>query len=285
MTYGPIGDLEIGQQFRSRADMHDRGLHRHTQAGIAGYGNAPGAAESIVLSGGYKDDLISQDSRIIRYTGMGGQDTSGNQIKDQVLDRGNKALTTNLEEGIPIRVFRRIGPKGSPYEYLGLYRVDQFDFKPSEDGPNIFSFHLVKIDLFTTSDLSEGTHSPGRKEHTTQRIIRSTQVAIQVKRLHKYQCQICGTTLETPSGPYAEAAHIKPLGAPSSGPDVPDNVLCLCANCHVLFDKHAFTIDENLRSTHLLTKIETHPKHPISSEYLEFHRGEFQKKQRIHTTS
>lgn len=51
------------------------------------------------------------------------------------------------------------------------------------------------------------------------------------------------TRLETAARPYAEAAHIMPLGIPHNGPDKLENLLCLCPNCHVLFDGHALTVD------------------------------------------
>jgi hypothetical protein len=47
-------------------------------------------------------------------------------------------------------------------------------------------------------------------------------------RLYDFTCQICGTRLATPAGAYAEICHIKPLGRPHNGPDVPENILCLC---------------------------------------------------------
>ncbi|MFB0628196.1 HNH endonuclease [Streptomyces sp. AB3(2024)] len=35
---------------------------------------------------------------------------------------------------------------------------------------------------------------------------------------------------------YAEAAHIRSLGSSRGGADTIGNLLCLCANCHVLMD-------------------------------------------------
>ena len=60
-------------------------MHREIQAGIAGY--ADGApAESIVLSGGYPDDIDQGD--VIVYTGQSGQvQASGRQFKNQIATR------------------------------------------------------------------------------------------------------------------------------------------------------------------------------------------------------
>jgi hypothetical protein len=57
---------------------------------------------------------------------------------------------------------------------------------------------------------------------------------------------MCGTRLEGLAGPYAEAAHIRPLGAPHHGPDTPENILCLCPNHHVLLDHGGVGIGEDL---------------------------------------
>jgi putative restriction endonuclease len=68
-----------------------------------------------------------------------------------------------------------------------------------------------------------------------------------VKALHKYTCQMCGLRLVLPGGVvYAEGAHIHPLGAPHNGPDVKENVLCLCPNDQVKFDRGAIYLTDKL---------------------------------------
>ncbi|MGW2376874.1 HNH endonuclease [Kitasatospora sp. NPDC001683] len=52
--------------------------------------------------------------------------------------------------------------------------------------------------------------------------------------------------LESPTGAYAEAADIVPLGAPHRGPDIVGDALCLCANHHVLFDFGMLMINDDL---------------------------------------
>jgi hypothetical protein len=65
---------------------------------------------------------------------------------------------------------------------------------------------------------SEAASEAPRLETTVLRIVRDTEQARRIKELYDYKCQICGTRLEGLAGPYAEAAHIKPLGAPHRGP-------------------------------------------------------------------
>lgn len=125
----------------------------------------------------------------------------------------------------------------------------------------------------------DGNQAPTRVEVTTQRIVRSTAVAEYVKRIHDSTCQICGTRLATPTGAYAEAAHIQPLGRPHEGPDVPSNVLCLCPNHHALFDLGMLRITDDLvvseqDSGTPIGRLAEHPEHQIERRYLEYHRAQ-----------
>lgn len=65
-----------------------------------------------------------------------------------------------------------------------------------------------------------------------------------VEQLHGGRCQFCGIVLETAAGWGAEGAHIRALGKPHNGPDTVGNVLRLCPNGHVLFDKGAVSVDD-----------------------------------------
>ena len=92
---GDIPGILPGTFFRDRQELHDKKLHRGLMRGIASHGS------SIVLSGGYVDDEDLGD--VIIYTGEGGRDPiTGQQIADQQLLSGNKALAENHLNGIPI---------------------------------------------------------------------------------------------------------------------------------------------------------------------------------------
>jgi putative restriction endonuclease len=110
-----------------------------------------------------------------------------------------------------------------------------------------------------------------------QRIVRSTEVAQFVKAIHAHGCQICGTLLLTAAGPYAEAAHIRPLGRPHDGADLAENVLCLCPNCHVRYDSGAMCVmaDWTVWDTVAERRVgilRRDPEHPISPTHLAYHR-------------
>jgi putative restriction endonuclease len=274
---GEVPGVPVGSTFADRRALHDRGVHRGLMKGIAKAGS------SIVLSGGYVDDEDVGDSVI--YTGEGGRDpNTGAQIGDQELSRGNLALVRNYEEGLPVRVVRghnHPSPFAPPsgYRYDGLFRIDRFWCDHGKDGFNIFRFRLERIRDDSVEKPSEESsagdeHKPARRESIVSRVIRNTRIGREVKLLYDNRCQVCQTQVMTPAGPYAECCHIRPLGAPHNGPDTPENVLCLCPNCHVAFDSFGFTISDDLTTSHRPTKrLTVSPKHDLSAAYLRYHRS------------
>lgn len=114
-----------------------------------------------------------------------------------------------------------------------------------------------------------------RRSSTSNQIVRDKDLADKIKKLYKYKCQVCGTALETSAGPYAEAAHIKPLGSPHNGPDKSGNMLCLCPNHHVLFDNGGFVIKNDLTLLGIPGKLNVHKKHKIDLRYIKYHRKHY----------
>ncbi len=131
----------------------------------------------------------------------------------------------------------------------------------------------IFTDLVTTGS-AEGEPSR-RREVTSFRIIRDTTMAERVKRIYDYRCQVCGVRLETSEGPYAEGAHVRPLGSPHDGPDHEDNLLCLCPNHHILFDRGGFTIAEDLSLIGIEGKLHTVEGRSPCSTHLAYHRGRY----------
>lgn len=245
MAIGEVSGVAVGQWFADRAAVHQARVHRPLQAGICKDEDGP-AAESIVLSGGFPDDEEHEDW--IVYTGQGGLNRETNrQEGDQELLRGNRALKVSQEQGLPVRVVRRCpDPARGGYEYIGLWRVEQAWFAPSNHGPGkVWRFKLVPLEKQVIQQPPATPGQPRRAEVRTSRVIRDTDVARWVKEQYDYTCQVCRTRLETPGGAYAEGAHIRPLGRPHDGPDEPQNILCLCPNCHVVFDAGGFVIAED----------------------------------------
>jgi len=274
--FGHVSGVKPGDTFPNRKALAAAGVHPPLQAGISG--NAAEGADSIVVSGGYEDDEDLGD--VIVYTGQGGQDpVTRKQVNDQELTRGNLALARSRSLGRPVRVTRGAN-HASPYSprtgfrYDGLFRVEDAWTESGKSGYLVWRFRLMKLEEL--SDASHGSRKPaGRMNASVSRIIRDTEVSQRVKQIHDYRCQICGQRIETPDGPYAEGAHIRPLGRPHDGPDSLDNILCLCPNHHVMFDHGAFTIADDLTLVGIDGSLRVHKLHRISADSIRYHREHY----------
>ncbi len=258
-------------------------MHRPLIAGISG--SEKEGADSIVLSGAYEDD--ENLGHEIVYTGHGGRDSeSGKQVAHQRLTKGSLALAHSSINGLPVRVIRGANldspyaPR-SGYRYDGLYLVDDYWHAEGKSGFRVWRYRLVKLPSILTrtdmvSEAPAAYSTTQRREVTVLRLVRDTAQARQLKALYDYRCQICGTRLEGLAGPYAEAAHIRPLGAPHNGPDTQDNILCLCPNHHVLFNHGGVAVADDLSLLGEEGCLTVHLEHQINKEYLRYHREHYQ---------
>ncbi|GAA3970136.1 YDG/SRA domain-containing protein [Hymenobacter antarcticus] len=283
-AFGHVGTARPGDLFESRLELSLHRQHRPRQAGICA--TQKEGAESIVLSDKYEDDKVHED--FILYTGHGGRNQeTGKQVTDQTLTDSNLGLARSEATGLPVRVYRKVRiPSGTTaFRYEGLFRVAGHQLAVGKSGFKVFRFRLelvvaaksaVPVSYATPSLFDETAPTVAeaalRYEATTSRLIRDTAVTRQVKALYKYHCQVCDTRLEAPAGFYAEAAHIKPLGAPHNGPDILPNVLCLCPNHHVLFDLGTFAIADDYTLIGLPGKLHLKPQHQVAIEFLTYQR-------------
>uniref|UniRef100_A0A673J7U6 E3 ubiquitin-protein ligase UHRF n=1 Tax=Sinocyclocheilus rhinocerous TaxID=307959 RepID=A0A673J7U6_9TELE len=152
-----------------RLIVSESGIHRPHVAGIHGRSND--GAYSLVLAGGYEDDV--DDGNEFTYTGSGGRDLSGNkrtaeQSCDQKLTNMNRALalncnaTVNEKEGAeakdwkagkPVRVVRSSkGRKHSKYSpedgnrYDGIYKVVKYWPEKGKSGFLVWRYLLKRND-------------------------------------------------------------------------------------------------------------------------------------------
>ena len=129
-----------------------------------------------------------------------------------------------------------------------------------------------------TDDPARATGPAPRRDTSRSVIVRDAALARKVKALEGDRCQVCDTTLRHLNRPYSQAAHIRGLGSPHHGPDELPNLLCLCANCHVLFDGLEIYVDpdglvrgtRDGRAPHPLRHA---PAHPIDEAHLAYHRN------------
>ncbi|MEU7004743.1 YDG/SRA domain-containing protein [Nonomuraea sp. NPDC046570] len=282
--YGPIEGIRSGTIFDSRRALHNAGVHRPLQAGICGTAER-GGAESIVVSGGYKDDEDYGD--VIIYTGHGGRDpNTGVQVMDQSADdSGNAALIKSIMTGLPVRVIRGSGgnERFSPptgYSYDGLFTVADYWTKRGVDGPTVIQFRLEQIDdgspKKTTAHHLSRKLPPGRREEIAPGVYADRLLATELKQVYNHACQVCGTVLEVPGGlRFAATVHIRGLEQPHLGPDSKANMLCLCPNHRDLFKYGAITIEDDFS---VIDQTDGEPigrlmlKHDIDRGHIQYHR-------------
>lgn len=77
---------------------------------------------------------------------------------------------------------------------------------------------------------------PARIEYVISKVVRNPKIASLIKERQGYTCEVCGRKpfVQRNGELYAEADHIKPLGGDYKGLDTPENMRCLCAQCHAV---------------------------------------------------
>lgn len=98
------------------------------------------------------------------------------------------------------------------------------------------------------------------------RVVRDVGLVKEIKELNEHTCQVCGIRLElSPGRFYSEGHHLKPLAKKHDGPDVHDNILCVCPNCHVKLDFAAIKIDP--------AKLRKVSGHNVRQAFIDYHNG------------
>jgi putative restriction endonuclease len=95
------------------------------------------------------------------------------------------------------------------------------------------------------SEVPRGNETPGSRKSKITRVVRSNAVDDWVKRSHDFTYQICGTALKLRQAHMRKHATSDRSVAPTTLPDVAENVLCLCPNCQVLFDELSLWINDD----------------------------------------
>ncbi|MFI0449235.1 YDG/SRA domain-containing protein [Actinomadura sp. 6N118] len=290
--YGGVPGVDEREPFNSRQDAREAGVHRPLRAGICGTKDA-GGAESIVVSGGYEDD--EDRGNVIIYTGHGGQ-KNGIQIADQrATASGNAALIASITSRYPVRVVRGSGSKSSfapdsGFRYDGLYTVENYWTKVRPDGFRVLQFRLEKLQDSRPPLVPTGTPTDragvdlSRWEPVALGVYRDRRISAKVSKAHNYACQICGVVIESPAGfQITPTTHLKPLTVPHKGPDIPENVLCLCPNHRVELDLGVITIEDDLQvinEIHVVPVgvVDVNSKHKVGLEYIRYHRELFRRR-------
>lgn len=192
MTFkGQIPGTEVGMSWLKRIQLSENGIHRPPVAGI--HANEKAGAMSIVLNGGYEDDIDNGDEFL--YTGSGGRDLDGNrrtnvQSFDQVLTKSNRGLAINCNvdineegaeakdsdwrKGVAVRVVRGYKMKKHAKEYApaegfrydGVYKVVKYFKVKGQSGFSVWRFVLRRDDPTPAPWTKEGTKTTKEKGYT-----------------------------------------------------------------------------------------------------------------------
>ncbi len=165
--------------------------------------------------------------------------------------------------------------KDLPHSFRAIVRRElEYNSSDSESYKGRFNlFYSVKgigsgmwglRNLASTTLQAVDIGPPERIPTHIYRILRDTKVARDIKAAHSNRCQLCDTVLRLPNGgSYAEAHHLRPLGAPHNGPDVAANIIVVCPNHHALLDYGALMLR--------LSDVRDHHVHGITQHYIDYH--------------
>lgn len=153
---------------------------------------------------------------------------------------------------------------------------DMFSFNKGND-KELLDLSYNKTYTNKMDPLLKGNLTPNKITKEVKTIERNHSVVTKLKRLYGDQCQICRVKTDVGGNEYySEVHHIQPLGA-HRGPDIIENMIVLCPNHHVMFDKGAITIDLDEKEVfhandnHKINNKTVILKHDIEEEYIKYH--------------
>lgn len=182
------------------------------------------------------------------------------QIKEEIQSIRQNNLSENWQA-----VLRRTIQQYSSDSQSYLGREDLF-YSVDGIGKGVWGVRNYFTQSEISNDLVVSTNDEDIvQRHITkvQRIVRDTALALRLKDYHNNTCQICGLRLKIGFDKYySEGHHIKGLGSPHHGPDIEENIIIVCPNCHVLCDNHQ--IELSLEVLNFTTRI-------VSPIFIEYH--------------
>lgn len=176
-------------------------------------------------------------------------------LKELEFARGNVVKGTGTSIGMSVQSIRQLSALGA--EKLAYYAAALGDGSALPESKTPFS----------------DPEAVRRRELLSSQIVRNSAHAQKIKALYKGHCQLCGEAIRLPDGRiYSEAHHIQALGGIEPGPDNPENMLCVCPNCHVKLDYAIIPLDK--------VELKRGSKHRINQKYLDYHNARYHRLQR-----
>ena len=146
-----------------------------------------------------------------------------------------------------------------------LQRLRDIGFVEFTDNGGEYRLDSSFDDLETTAAADDGgIVIPKTREVVRTIRLRNSLLSGDMKRRYENVCQVCRQTVKLALRSYSEAHHLQPIGSPHFGSDTEDNILVLCPNHHVMFDRGAIHLDAaTLRVSHVCDAFEPRPLHRL----------------------
>lgn len=171
--------------------------------------------------------------------------------KYNVLDLDEEVLTTDLKNIL------------DTYDELSLLagnNITNIEYEKIESNERLNETEKAINQLTLSDDIAEikaaladlvNDKPPPVRATIIKRVVRNPKIAKLYKKSKDYVCELCWREpfIQKNGQPYAEADHVRPLGW--SGPDSPDNMRCLCAQCHAIITHGSDQEIQNLLATAL----------------------------------
>jgi len=185
------------------------------------------------------------------------------------------------------RLWDALGYDGTP-RVQGFMRVKPDRLESLRAGEKTLEDTLFGTNSWATSRTNDVTPSnvdgyntdiPERATTVQDQLLRDQSLVAELKSLYDHMCQVCGCRLQSSLDTgYSEVHHIKPLGEPHNGPDVPENMVVCYPNHHADFDNGMLTVElETYTVTHAYddavsgTQLTIRGHHQIRSSFLRYH--------------
>lgn len=185
-------------------------------------------------------------------------------------------------------------------QYAAANGIVRFQGKPSPPGaprsagaPSRLAATGTVPEPLNSADLKwlleSGSNAAVERELSHRLAQKRNQIlAAKLKALYRHECMACGGTVViglAPQRRYAEAAHIKPLGMPHNGPDKSGNMLVLCPNHHLQFDRGIISIEQVGAAVQFMSRIsgdathrktiKLHSSHSLDPDCVRWHKQTF----------
>ncbi len=203
------------------------------------------------------------------------------------------AITGNVRKAWNSFLKTHRGERGSDYDLGVLYNQTPVDYggRTTSGGGGITyvrrSFPIVSRMVlsgpFADPDLliePEGESSKKEiriRKETILRRVRDTETIRQLKKVYDYSCQVCRAQVIQigPKEYYVEGHHLRPLGKPHNGEDHRTNIIILCPNHHVMFDRNVMAIDPKDNKSVICkfskTRTQLLRRHKIDPDNIRYH--------------